>query len=83
MLTLGKPTQGCRQSGHVARLDVSHHFARQKRQKLCPQLRVVGSTINSKQQLHCKSFCSMIWLKRTKLTITTEAQDTNVAVAYL
>ena len=57
MLTLGNPTQGCRHSGHVECFDASHHCARQKRQKLCPQLRVVGSTINSKQQLHCKS-CS-------------------------
>lgn len=52
VLTLGYPTQSWRQVGQVIWLDVLYHLARHRRQKLWPQVRVVGRTIGWMQQLH-------------------------------
>lgn len=44
MLTLGKPSHFSLHSGHSVFFEETHHKARQCRQKLCPQFKVVGLT---------------------------------------
>lgn len=42
ILTLGKPSHFSLHSGHSVFFEEAHHKARQCRQKLCPQFKVVG-----------------------------------------
>lgn len=42
ILTLGKPSHFSLHSGHSVFFEEAHHRARQCRQKLCPQFKVVG-----------------------------------------
>lgn len=44
ILTLGKPSHFSLHSGHSVFFEEVHHKARQCRQKLCPQFKVVGLT---------------------------------------
>lgn len=44
ILTLGKPSHFSLHSGHSVFFEEAHHKARQCRQKLCPQFKVVGLT---------------------------------------
>ena len=67
MLTLGHPRYACWQNGHVLLLDWINHCARHKRQKLWPQVKVVGWTRRSEQhpQINSDSMEGWRWKRST------------------